>query len=164
MSACLKGHFPEEFVSTPKPLILMGKSKPVHYLSPLFFSCVHVCAIFIGLDIPTNTISRFSMLENQCHLRIYKDRLMARLLSRWKCLTNFYIRWRDFHGCILPRDFIQIFICTWGNVLFLYENFLFTDTEQKQRSSTSHLHLRGSRVSSGGCNSDGTWTEFSSPS
>lgn len=137
MSACLKGHFHEGFVSTPKPLILIGKSKPVHYLPPFFFflcSCVRVCAIFIGLDIPTNTISRFSVLENQCHLRVCKDKLMARLFSRWKCLTNFYIWWRDFDGCILPGDFSRVFFCTWGNVLF-YVRIFFSLTLSRNKEA-----------------------------
>lgn len=48
MSASLKGHFHEEFVSTPKILAITGKSKPFHY-KPRFFSmsaCACLCNIY----------------------------------------------------------------------------------------------------------------------
>lgn len=105
MSACLKGHFHKEFVSTPKILVLIGKSKPLHYV-PHFFFCVRVCTSVQYLWVwifPQIQFPFFSTLETQCHLGIYEDKLMARLLSRWKCLTNFYIHWRD-----LPQMYLTL--------------------------------------------------------
>lgn len=62
-----------------------------------------------------------------------------------------------YQTCILPVDFSQV------EVLF-FNTRLFTDTEQKQRSYTSHPSLWRSRVGSDGCNSDGKGAEFNFPS
>lgn len=43
MSACLKGHFHEEFVNAPKILVLISESKPLHYMPRFFSVCVRVC-------------------------------------------------------------------------------------------------------------------------
>lgn len=155
MSACLKGHFYAEFASTTKILLLTGKSKLSPYMPCSLSLSVHlcVCAIFMGLDIPMNTASLFSASENQCYLGIYKDKSTARLLSRWKCLTNFCIHWRHPHRGISPRDFNHSFICTRGNGLFSYETL--TDATLKPRGCISLPCLWHSRVGADGHNSDG---------
>lgn len=123
MSACLQGYFHEEFVSTPKILLLIGNIKLLHYVPCFFFLsvCMHGCVVFMGLSIPTNTVSLFLTLENQCHLGIYKDKLMARLYSRWKRLANFCIHWTDLPQMYLTRDFSQSLFLDTGKWSFPWD-------------------------------------------
>lgn len=67
--------------------------------------CMHGCMVFVGFSIPTNTVSLFLTLENQCHFGIYKDKLMARLYSRWKHLANFCIHRADLPQMYLTQGF-----------------------------------------------------------
>lgn len=61
MSACLKGYFHEEFVSTPKNphANWAGASLCITCHTVLLCVHVHVCATSVGLGIPTNKVSLF---------------------------------------------------------------------------------------------------------
>lgn len=166
MSACLKGHFHEGFLSTPKPLILIGKSKPVHYLPPFFFPvcmCACLCNIYwFGYshkyDFPFFSVGKPVALKN------LQGQIDGQTLRQMEMFNKFLHLVEGLRRMYLTRRLQPSLFLYMGKCSFLCENFLFTDTEQKQRSNTSHSHLRGSRVSSDGCNLNGKWAEFSSPS
>lgn len=93
MSACLQGHFHEEFVSTPKILLLIGNIKPLHYMPHFFFFflsvCICVCVMFMGLSIPTNTVSLFLNVGKATPLRNLQGQIDGQTREQMETFNKF---------------------------------------------------------------------------
>lgn len=119
MSTCLKGHLHEGFVSTPKPLILIGKSKPVHYLPPFFFlvcMCVCLCNIYwFGYshkyDFPFFSVGKPVPLKN------LQGQIDGQTLRQMEMFNKFLhlvegLRWIDLTWRLQPSLFLYMGKCS----------------------------------------------------
>lgn len=121
MSACLKAIFMMSLWALLKSSSWLARAI-LCITCHAFFLCACPCSIYGFVYSHKYSFLSFSVLENQCHLGIYKNKLIAKLLSRWKCLMNFGIHWRDLPQMCLtqglqPRLYLYMRKCsfhTWN--------------------------------------------------